>query len=233
MESLIRVKWNRLKSNLTLSEIAFYIKSNKYSEELGYGYSDFEISSEVLSATYTEAKLNKQTSVDPLGNENEQEFITYESIQFSISKLIGRLYLLSVYNPPKSIKALTERLSADSGYKIGFSIVDIKLSEYLDSLHERYDLDLVNIKKVKLSNLIVNDNSKATVEVTSKKNAFDDVKDIIGDKAYTLDKVRAAGYVLGHRCEFEISKNGSVCANEGMVKYLTETIVSHILEREI
>lgn len=233
MENLIRIKWNRLKSNLTLSEIAFHIKSNKYSEEFGYGYSDVDVSTDVLSATYTEAKLNKQTSIDPLGNENEQEFITYESIQFSISKLIGRLYLLTVYNPPKSIKALTERLSADSGYKIGFGIVDIKLSEYLDSLREKYDLNLFSIKKMKVSNLIVNDNSKATVEIISKKNAFDDVKDLIGDKAYSLDKVKAAGYVLGNRCEFEMSKNGSVCVNESMVKYLTETIVYHILDREI
>lgn len=52
MENLIRIKWNRLKSNLTLSEIAFHIKSNKYSEEFGYGYSDVDVSTDGLSHVY-------------------------------------------------------------------------------------------------------------------------------------------------------------------------------------
>lgn len=232
MSNLIRVKWNRLKTNLTLSEISSYIKNNNYTEKLGYGYSDFKINDDSIFATYTEAKINTQTSIDPLGNENEQEFISYESIDFSISKLTGRLYLLSVYNPPKSIKALTGRLSTDSGYKIGFSIVDVKLPEYLNLLSEKHQLNLIKIKKAKISSLIINENSKASIEITSKHNALEDVKVIINDKAYSLDKIKASGHVFDGVYEFEISKNGTLCTSIKVVDYFTDTIIEHILDRE-
>lgn len=233
MNSLIRVKWNRLKSNLTLGDIASYVKSNKYSEELGYGYSDIEISDDFFSATYTETKINTQTSIDPLGNENEQEFISYESIDFSISKLTGRLYLLSIYNPPKSIKSLTGRLSTDSGYRIGFSVVDIKLSEYFKELSEKHDFNIVKIKRIKISSLIVNENSKASIDITSKNNALEDIKEIINDKNYSLDKVKASGFIFGGIHEFEISKSGALCTSNSLVEYFTSTISNYILEREI
>lgn len=233
MNNLIRVKWNRLKTNLTLNEIASYVKDNMYSEELGYGYSDFKINDNLLSATYTEAKINNQISIDPLGNENQQEFISYESIDFSISKLTGRLYLLSIYNPPKSIKALTGRLSADSGYRIGFSILDIKLPEYFNALREKHQLNIIKIKKAKISSLIVNENAKASIEIISKNNALEDIKSIINDKAYSLDKIKASGNIHDRIHEFEISKNGTLCTSCLIVEYFTNTIIEHILEREL
>ncbi|CND69616.1 hypothetical protein [Yersinia pseudotuberculosis] len=233
MKNLIRVKWSRLKSNLTLIEIASYIKSNIYSETSKYGYSSFKTQDNVISATYTEAKINIQTSVDPLGNENEQEFISYESINFSISKLTSRLYLLSIYNPPKSIRALTDRLSTDSDYKIGFSTIDIRLSEYIKTLSEKHNMHLINIKKAKISSLVINENAKASIEITSKKNALEDIKSIINEKTYALDKIKASGHLLNSTYEFELSKNGTLCTSEEVVDYFTETIVNHILEREI
>lgn len=233
MKNLIRVKWNRLKSNLTLDEIASHIKNNEYSENTGYGYSDYKINKEVISAKYTEARINIQTSVDPLGNEREQEFITYESIEFSISKLTNRLYLLSLYNPPKSIRTLTDRLSMDSDYKIGFSLVDIRLPEYIKALHEKHEMNLINIKKAKISSLVINENAKASIEITSKKNALEDIKSMIHEKTYSLDKIKASGHHLGATYEFEISKNGTLCATEEIIGYFTDTIINHILEREI
>ncbi|MFQ6289580.1 hypothetical protein ACLMO3_04270 [Yersinia enterocolitica] len=232
MKRLIRVKWSRLKSDLTLAEIASHIRNKMYSEVAGYGYSNFKNNNNTISATYTEEKVNLQTSVDPLGNESEQEFVSYESIEFSISKLTKRLYLLSVYNPPKSIRALTERLCIDSDYKVGFSSIDIRLAEYIKMLGERYKMNLINIKKAKISSLVINENANASIEITSKKNALEDIKTIVNEKAYILDKIKASGHLLDSTYEFEISKSGALCTSEVVVDYFTETIIVHILERE-
>ncbi|MGE8070125.1 hypothetical protein [Serratia ureilytica] len=233
MKNLVRVKWNRMKSSLSIEEITSHIINNMYSESTGYGYSEFKTQDDIISARYTEAKVNVQTSIDPLGNESEQEFISYESIEFSMYKLTNRLYLLSIYNPPKSVRSLTDRLSMDSNYQITFSLVDIRLSEYITKLREHHNMSLVNIKKAKISNLVINDNAKASIEITSKHNALDDIKSIINEKTYTLDKIKATGHIFNSACDFEISKNGILSAKEEMVSYFTETVIEHILEREM
>ncbi|HBL5403709.1 TPA: hypothetical protein LR346_004959, partial [Enterobacter hormaechei] len=116
-----RVKWNRLRTSLSLSELAGYFSRSIYSDEKGYGYSAIDIDGVGISATYTEKNIIENVTVDPLGNEFNQVVTEYISIRFSLTLLTNKLYLFCVYNPPKSIKNFTDKLSSDLNYKIGLS----------------------------------------------------------------------------------------------------------------
>ncbi|AIR86015.1 hypothetical protein [Pantoea rwandensis] len=233
MRNQVRVKYNRLKSNLSIDEMFLLIKSHPYSQSQGHGYSNTSLKNDKILSTYTEEKININFSVDPYGNENSQELLTYESFEFSISKITNKLYLLCIINPPKSLRPLTDKLSSISKYKIGFGLVDIQIDEYIKVLHSNYHLNLINIKKVKISSLVINDNAKASIEITSKKNAISDIESIINNRGYSLDKVKASGFLLEEKCEFELSRSGSLCTAENLIPFFDTTISEHLLKKEI
>ncbi|EMJ2903650.1 hypothetical protein [Yersinia enterocolitica] len=233
MSVLEKVKWNRLRTSLSFEELVIYIKGNLYSEDLGYGYSSFSADENVLSATYTELNKRIEITTDPLGNELEQEFIGYTSINFSISKAARKLYLLTIFNPPKSIKFFTDRFCNDLNYKVGLSIMTINLKELLDKMYLTKTLKLIGIKKAKISSWTVSDDAKASIEIISKKNALTDLEMIVRNHTYSLDKIRVTAALENKKMDFEISKSGYLSTSENHVKFLTDLIIEQLIKHEL
>ncbi|WP_426785280.1 hypothetical protein ACP3TB_17160 [Rahnella variigena] len=225
-----KVKWNRLKTSLKFEELIGYLKSTPYTDQLGYGYSSLELRDDFLSTVYTE-KLNRiETSVDPLGNEINQELVEYNSVNFSITKITQNLYLFSIINPPKSVKKFTDRFCRDLDYNVGFSAVNIDIFKYIDFMFTSSEVSLISIKKVKISNFKVNENAKATIEVTSKNNALDDLNILAKNTSYVIDKLKISCALNGERSDLEVSKNGTLLSLSHHLPFYTSVLMHQVSE---
>lgn len=228
-----RVKWNRLRTSLSLSELIDYFRQNKYSDDRGYGYSSFEVDEHNISAIYTEKNIVEDTIVDPLGNQHVQIVTEYIYINFSLISLSTKLYLLCIYNPPKSIKNFTDKICSGLNYKIGLSTIDIDLSKFYSALKEKDEVSLIKLKKIKVSSLVINDNAKSSIEVSSRKNAINDLYELIGARKFKIDKMKIDCLINGNQSDFEISKTGSLLVRADQTPYYTDLVIQQLLEDEI
>lgn len=227
-----RVKWNRLRTSLSLSELTDYFSRSAYSDDKGYGYSAFEVDRHSIRAIYTEKNTVENTTVDPLGNEFTQVVTEYISMRFSLISLSTRLYLLCIYNPPKSIKNFTDKISSDLNYRIGLSSVDIDLNEFYQTLKRKTEISLLKLRKVKVSSLVINDNAKASIEVSSRKNAIDDLYELTRERKFKIDKMKINCLIDGNQSEFEISKVGSLVGHSDQVSFYTGLVIQQLLGNE-
>lgn len=227
-----RVKLNRLKTSLPWAELAKYFSQNTYSDDKGYGYSAFEINDDNFGAIYTEKNVIENTATDPLGNEFSQIVTEYISIKFELITLSSKLYLLCVYNPPKSIKAFTDKVSADLNYKIGLSSIDIDLSKLYQVLREKHEVTLLKLSKIKISSLVINDNAKSSIEVISRKNAMDDLHELTLERKFKIDKMKINCLIDNDKSEIEISKTGTISGRSDQVLFYTEIIMTQLLDNE-
>lgn len=227
-----RVKWNRLRTSLSLSELAEYFSRSIYSDEKGYGYSAIDIDGTGIGATYTEKNIIENVTVDPLGNEFNQVMTEYISIRFSLILLTNKLYLFCVYNPPKSIKNFIDKLSSDLSYKIGLSSIDIDLNKLHQTMRDEQSISLMKLCKIKISSLVVNENSKASIEVSSRKNAIDDLHELTKERKFKIDKMKINCLLDGKNSEFEISKAGSLVGRTDQIPFYTGLVINQLLENE-
>lgn len=228
-----KLKWSRLKSSLSFEDILSYFKSNSYTDILGHGFSSIEYSATTCSAIYNEKSKIVNISIDPFGNEFPQEFIEFSSIKFSIAKVTNKLFLISIINPPKSIRRFTDRICGDLDYKIGFASLDINIKDFLARLSNNADVSLLNIKKVKVGNVVISNEAKASIEITAKKDADNELKLLIKGKDYSLDKVKFSCFFLGETLDIEISKSGLLSAPHDQMGFFTLLLTEQVLSREI
>lgn len=227
-----RVKWNRLRTSLSLSELVDYFSQNTYSDDKGYGYSAFELDGNIIRAIHTERNIIENIIVDPLGNEHVQIITEYISVKFSLIPLSTKLYLLCIYNPPKSIKNFIDKLCSELNYKVGLGSINIDLNKFYSVLKRMDEISLLKIRKIKVSSMVINDNAKSSIEVLSRKNAINDLYELTGERKFTIDKMKINCLIDGRPSDFEISKAGSLLALDDQIPFYTDLVIQQLLESE-
>ncbi|HBM7607741.1 TPA: hypothetical protein LZ300_004894, partial [Enterobacter hormaechei subsp. xiangfangensis] len=106
-----RVKLIRIKTKKNLHDFVDLFRMKIFSVDSEYGFLEVENYRGEIRSTYVEMEKIHQDYLDPLGERYEQTLINYNIFEFSISPMEKDIYLLSIINPPKSIKKFIDRLS--------------------------------------------------------------------------------------------------------------------------
>ena len=213
--SHVRIKWMRLKLRTPLEALFSFIKNTPYNEEAGLGFTDFDWKDGKISATFNKKNLQVESYNDPFGDEVEFERISYDEINFSLFTLSPRLCLIAVYDPPKSIKSLIDFLTSDSEVNVGYSNISIDINDFINVMRLEFNYRLVSISKVKVSNVHVNENSKANIEITSKVNALKDLQEYVETSDFKLDKLKGVYLNEDVKASFELSSSALCCVQNG------------------
>lgn len=229
MKDYERTKWSRIRTSLSLHELSRHFKESTVGDD-GQGYSDVEVGSNFCSAIYNERISNNVISLDYNGNEFEQSLIEFYSVKFSIIHLINNHYVLSLTNPPKTLKPFIDILSEGLNYKIGVSGFELNVRFFLDELLSSPDVSLLKVKKAKVNGLAVSDTAKATIEVTSRNNAIDDISLLIERNDFFIDKLKLSCIICNTPSEIEISKTGSFSATPEAVNLTKAILLKQIID---
>ncbi|MBN5263613.1 hypothetical protein JY491_13155 [Serratia marcescens] len=205
-----RVKLIRIKTHKNLNDFFSIFRLKKFSVDLEYGFINVDSKPSEIKATYAEMEKIHQDYIDPLGERYEQTFVNYNVFDFSITTMDKGVYLLSVYNPPKSIKKFIDRVSSSFEYEVTFSMVELRLNEIIQKLTSNNKIQLLRINKLKASGLKLNDDSMACIDITSKGNAVQEIEDYANGSKYIIDKIKGNMFYNEQKITFEMSKSGLI-----------------------
>jgi hypothetical protein len=205
------------------------IHSHPYSDDHGFGFSIEERKGNKLCCIYSEIVQVTEDISDPNGNIIHQEFFHFNYIEFNIEHVYGEIYILYILNPSRTYRGFVSRLSLIFDFGVSLSSFDIDLKLLMDLLIDKFNPSSLTVSKIKASGLVLNENSKAIMEVSSKKNALDDAFSVFKSKAFTLDRMTFCFYLDGVKSCFDISKKGTLISSE----YGVDLIVSLYKDKEI
>ncbi|MDU7390268.1 hypothetical protein [Atlantibacter hermannii] len=220
---LQRVKWIRVKSELNLIELHQYFSSKAFNEKDSFGFYGAELNESNLKASYVEKEFTHLEFTDPFGDIHEQTLISYNDFSFEFSPLEKGVYLLSVYNPPKSIKKFLDRVSTEFDYNLTFSLVNFDIARLISVVISDERVALFKASRVKVSGLRFSNESTGCIELVSKGNALDDLAENVKKENYVIDKVKSTLLFKNERLTFEVSKSGllSTDGNEEAIRFLS------------
>jgi hypothetical protein len=222
---LQRVKWMRVKTELKLNDLYEYFLSKSFNEENGYGFFDVNSNDSCVEAVYVEKESVSLQYTDPFGEDFEQTVISFNQFNFRIEMMGKDIFLLSVTNPPKSIKKFLDRISSRFDYAVTFSLINLDISKILSFLERNVAVTLFKVGRVKVSGLRFTDDSTGCIELVSKGNAMSDLADNVNEKKFVIDKVKATYVINNKRVNFEVSKSGllSTDGDEEDIFYLSRS----------
>ncbi|WP_219017688.1 hypothetical protein [Shewanella algae] len=225
----LKIKWIMLKSKKSIDELYSLIKSSPYDKtsESGFIRHSF-IEGTKVSATYVECKKYLSEVQDPFGDVIEQEIVNYYYIEFCIEMVAKGIYLISIFNPPQSVRNLITFLSEKLNYEVSFSSLSVDVNKFLSFVISSSNATSVKVEKLKVSGLILNRNSKASIEIVSSSDASQDILHFIENKSYTMDRVKAIALNSGNVIKFELSKSGNVTVQENFADLFENIIKSYL-----
>ncbi|QMJ04888.1 hypothetical protein HVY04_17865 [Citrobacter freundii] len=218
-----RVKWMRMKSELNLDELYQYFSRVEFNEEDSFGFYGVELNESNLKANYVEKELTHLQFTDPFGDIHEQTLISYNDFSFDFAPLEKGVYLLSVYNPPKSIKKFLDRISFNFNYGLTFSLVNLDISRLISAIVTDDKTSLFKVSRVKVSGLRFSNDSTGYIELVSKGNALDDLANNIKDENFLIDKLKGTFLLNDERLTFEVTKSGllSTDGDEEAIRFIS------------
>lgn len=202
-----RLKLLIINSKKGISEMLSMLKqqSDEQHEITFHGISLSE--SGALHAIYSEKVEFSDEAYDQFGNViDEISYVTYRNISFHIEVLDTHKLLMVIYDSPKSVKTFLDSFSRLFGFQVGFSNPELNLKIFKGILEDDLNTKLEGTGKVKVSRVVIDKTAKASIEITSTRDAFDPLRKLIEDKEYKLDKLSSSIYVDGHTVDFELSR---------------------------
>ncbi|WP_155684984.1 hypothetical protein [Aliivibrio fischeri] len=188
--------------------------------------------SDALYATYSEKVEFSDEAYDQFGNViDEISYVTYRNISFHVEVLDTNKLLMVIYNSPKSIRTFLDCFSRLFDFQVGFSNPELNLKLFKSVLESDLSAKLEGTGKVKVSRVVIDKAAKATIEITSIKDAFKSLEKLIEGKVYKLDKLSSSIYVDGQTVDFELSKTCSLTVRDGSLSYILPSIKNTLINQ--
>lgn len=185
-----------------------------------------------LHATYSEKIEFNDETYDQFGNViDEISYVTYRNIVFHIEVLNENKLLMVIYNSPKSIRTFLDYFTRLFDFQVGFSNPELNLKTFKFMLESDLKAKLEGTGKVKVSRVVIDKAAKASIEITSIKDAFESLDKLIEGKEYMLDKLSSSVYVDGHIIDFELSKICSLSVRDEHLGYIMPSIKSTLINQ--
>ncbi|WP_336752809.1 hypothetical protein [Aeromonas hydrophila] len=185
-----------------------------------------------LYATYSEKLEFHEEAYDQFGNVvDEISYITYRNINFHIETLDTNRMLMVISNPPSTIKNFIRNFSSALDFQIGFSTPEINLKKFKDILELELQSKINGAEKVKVSQLAIDKNARATIEITSIKDAFESLTQLIANKEYKIDKLSTSININNTTVAFEISKFCSLQIHEEHIKKIIPSLKNTLIKQ--
>lgn len=220
-----RLKLLLINSKKSVSEITSKLRQQS-DEQHDFAFHGVSLNeSGTLYATYSEQVEYSDETYDQFGNViDEITYVSYRNISFHIEVLDTNKLLMVVYSPPKSTRTLLDCFSRLFDFQMGFSNPELNLKKFRSVLENKHDAKLEGTGKVKVSRIVVDKSSKATIEITSVKDAFESLEKLIDGKEYKLDRLSSSISVDGHTVDFELSKSCSLRVRDEFMSYIVPSI---------
>ena len=226
---MFRFKYYKITSKSTIKEITSILKDNNYQENKKYGFELIDFEYDFVEAKYHEKTLIKERIINPLGGEENIEYIKYLQIFFGIIKVDKNTLLLKIESAPRSIKQFILYLFDLQGIE-SITPLFLDIEEIYNHLLKTPELSRLKVNKLLISSIMINKNSSARIEIKSNDNAYKDFKASYNYKSYKIENMHLDIRYLEKPYNIYISSNGSLKFSKDITPLVENLIISNLIE---
>lgn len=193
------------------------------------GFEPIKFSESYACAKFIEEVLFKEVITDPFGNTEEVISKRYIINEFTIRSFRND-HLLILENPSRSVRELIRKLSEILGTSFYASAIQIDipaLSEFLSNNH--ISNNFKNTRAL-LTGVNLDEESSATIEITSLKDAIHDAKHHFKGKTFKIERARFTTSSGTKKSTIEVRSTGLISVHGPEEKSLVEFINMFIAE---
>lgn len=233
----MRLKLLKVNLPLAFPDLAAIFSNHRYKEvERGAkGFEIFESNNNVLDARFISKKVEEGYVLGPFGDEEKVVNVSFDFFEFVLWRKSNGAAFLLLKNPPRGLKLFFQEMQNVLGGGFSVSEISFSLLAFMEALASIKGANYIKIDKVKVSGLVINKKSHASVEVGSSDNALEEMEKFLEDRVYNLDKIKFESFFGGLSFKCEASKSGSIIVPEAFFDYMgeemQEILVSSCLEK--
>ncbi|WP_186110683.1 hypothetical protein [Burkholderia gladioli] len=221
-----KTKWLKIEVECTHKKLVDLVRLAQFSERIGYGFNLLFRDERNVGLRFIEKIASVEVITDPYGVSTSVETTRYLSIRFQLyvfSAGDATRYFMEVNSPPRSLRTLVAAL-ANTVPGVMVSEVDIPVLDAFAVL--RKSSITARLTRIKASQLKLTEDSVATIEVVSVKNAAADLKRFFPSNDVTVDKIRVDRPFGTSAHAIELTRSGLISAD---VEY-AETASQFVLD---
>jgi len=231
--SQIRFKWLVLKGLPADNDgISFTLLENKFDQHNGSGFINIAVDAGRISGAFVESRIVTKIVTDPYGISQEIDFTDYFYVDFHLEKIGPNLHIFTVLNPPSSIKNIVNKLNSIFPGNLSFISKEIDLHKFLTLINSSEGFSGIRVDRLKVGNFILSETSKASLEIVSRKSAFDEIETLIGSKKFSLDKIKGKGSFQHKAFSFELMKSCLGTVSDDVYEAVKSVFLNNISDLE-
>ncbi|MVV48877.1 hypothetical protein EJA72_11565 [Pseudomonas sp. PB120] len=182
----MRYKWLNVEWPLSIAQLAARMKSMEFNSTQQHGFVIDKVRDDTLEARYIEKVNYTDTITDPFGNETSFDRMEYRQSAFRLTKAPPTLEFI---NSPRSLQAVLSRFSEITDFTVSIEELQVDVLVWAENLLKAVrgagSLDSMQISRLELGNKVF-----AKVLVSGEEDIKDACDQLIGDRKYTLEKIR-------------------------------------------
>lgn len=205
---MTRIKWLNFTNNTESKNFRSFsklLKNLNYSDEVSSGFLIDELRGDYLASRFISKNVIKQQVETPFGELLDQEFVSYLTTRFLLSDIGPGIELI---DPPRSISTFLNQLSFATNFQISISELKVDLKKWIKGISQHSEFPLV-LKSFECRDIKLNDNLIGSLSVSGSGEIEREIKVILGNKKYSLKRVKLAiggcSIVLSDNCSAQIS----------------------------
>lgn len=200
-------------------------RENFYSREKNLGFDSLEHRADLIRSRFVEHVLDTYSYTDPFGEDVISEISRYVFIDFSIYEIASGHFLVSILNPPKSVKNLIKFLGVILGGDFSIKNVNINLLLFVDLLKAERTVDEVQIRRLRLMPVTLGKNTVGKIDAMSSSDVTKDMEIFFPNQVKNITYVLVNIYYDMQNVKIEISKTATFSGEDEIVDSCVDIII--------
>ena len=225
---LNRYRWYKLNFKLQFRDVVDRIKESPYSDGNAIGFNLVELTKSRLSAKYIEQQLIVEELLHPFGEIEEVTRVNYIIFKFDLIYLHDGLMIMKMIDPPNSLKGFLGKLNEIFNSDFSISKMTFKIDLFYDNIKANNSIDRYTVSKLFINSIPFSNNTIAKIQLLSKGNAYEEVREKYKRKNYELGKIKIDARINGVTEFIEVSSAGTILYSNGL-NNIVETYVREMV----
>jgi len=220
---MTRTKWLTLSTSQSTSDIANLLSQQYFQKGRTSGFDLTEKQKGKIRGRFIEEVITNELVIDPFGEEILNNVRRYTIFEFQLTPIRKNEFLIGIHKPPTSLKNFISVLSEVLGFGFSIETLNIDILAMVQLLRKQSGISVWAIKKVRMSNITLNNSSFAKIEVVSNSDAYLDLKKNIDVKSASLERATIEWKDDGKTKEIELVSTGMVLGDLDVLNSLIPT----------
>ena len=183
---MIRARWLTAESKVSLRVLAERMRARPFMDDSKDGFLLDRTREDLVEGRYIEKLTYQEIVPDPFGHELTFNRVAYRQVQFILHREYPQLELR---DPPRGTLSFISKLSELADFSLSSAPVTINLMDWAAAITTQVG-NVVTMEMIQLSEIGVSPEVTGNMVLTSRNDVRNSLAAIVGNRSYTVEKVR-------------------------------------------